>query len=65
MKIQITDNEYSATIETAEDGVCVTQAVEMVRGALVGVGYHPDSVSAHLPTEAELDDMISDILNSI
>ena len=65
MKIQITDNEHSATIETAEDGVCITQAVEMVRGALVGVGYHPDSVSAHLPTDSELDDMISDILNSI
>ena len=65
MKIQITDNDYSVTIESVEDGICITQAVEMFRGALVGLGYHPDSVSAHVPTDEELDQMISDILNSI
>tara|TARA_R110000796_G_scaffold157029_1_gene273773 strand:+ start:708 stop:905 length:198 start_codon:yes stop_codon:yes gene_type:complete len=64
MKIQITDSEYSATIESAEDGVNITQAVEMVRAALVGSGYHPDSVAAHLPSEEELDQIIADILNS-
>lgn len=66
MKIQITDNDYSVTIESVEsDGICITQAVEMFRGALVGIGYHPDSVSAHVPTDEELDEMIADILNSI
>ena len=49
MKIQITDSEYSATIESAEDDVHITQATEMVRAALVGIGFHPDSVAAHLP----------------
>jgi len=64
MKIQITDSEYSATIESAEDDVHITQATEMVRAALVGIGFHPDSVAAHLPNEEELDDIIGDILNS-
>lgn len=65
MKIQITDNDYSATIESSDEGVCITQAVEMVRAALTGVGYHPDSVAAHLPSEEELDDIIAVILNSL
>jgi len=65
MKINIQDEDYSVTIESAEDAVTITRAVEMFRGALVGIGYHPDSVSAHVPTEEELDEMIADILNSI
>jgi anthranilate/para-aminobenzoate synthase component II len=65
MIINIQDEDYSVTIESAEDAVTITQAVEMFRGALVGIGYHPDSVSAHVPTDEELDEMISDILNSI
>ena len=55
MKIQITDSEYSATIESTEDDVHITQAVEMVRAALIGVGYDPGSVA---------DYIIGDILNS-
>lgn len=65
MKITITDPDYEVSIESTKGDVSITQAVEMVRAALVGLGFHPDSVSAHLPTDSELDDMISDILNSI
>lgn len=64
MKIQITDPSYEVSIESAEGDVGITQAVEMVRAALVGIGFHPDSVAAHLPNEEELDDIIGDILNS-
>jgi len=64
MKIQITDPEYEVSIESAEGDVGITQAVEMVRAALVGIGFHPDSVAAHIPNEEELDDIIGDILNS-
>lgn len=64
MKIQITDPDYEVSIESAEGDVGITQAVEMVRAALVGIGFHPDSVAAHLPNEEELDDIIGDILNS-
>ena len=64
MKIQITDPDYEVSIESAEGEVGITQAVEMVRAALVGIGFHPDSVAAHLPNEEELDDIIGDILNS-
>ena len=65
MKIQITDPSYEVSIESAEGDVGITQAVEMVRAALVGIGFHPDSVAAHLPNEEELDDIIGDILNSL
>ena len=65
MKIQITDPDYEVSIESTEGDVSITKAVEMVRAALVGVGFHPDSVAAHVPTDEELDDIISDILNSL
>ena len=65
MKIQITDPDYEVSIESAEGEVGITQAVEMVRAALVGIGFHPDSVAAHLPNEEELDEIIADILNSL
>lgn len=65
MKIQITDPDYEVSIESTEGDVNITQAVEMVRAALVGVGFHPDSVAAHIPSEEELDDIIADILNSL
>ena len=61
MKITIQDNEYTATIEsTNDDAVCINQAVEMMRGVLISVGFTAEQVAEAMPDEFQLGEIIAE-----
>jgi Holliday junction resolvasome RuvABC DNA-binding subunit len=61
MKITIQDNEYTSSVEsTSDDAVCINQAVEMIRGALAGVGFTAEQVAEAMPDEFQLDEIIAE-----
>ena len=64
MKLQLTQNEKTVTIETAFDGHSVSAMVIEMRCLLMAQDYHPDNISALMPDEHELDEIISDAINS-
>ena len=61
MKITIQDNEYTSSVEsTSDDGVCINQAVEMIRGALAGVGFTEEQIAQAMPDEFQVDEAIAE-----
>ena len=62
MKLTLTQNEKTVTIETPFDGQGVSEMVNEMRCLLMAQDYHPDNISALMPTEHELDEIISDAL---
>jgi len=55
MKLTLEDDYLSVNIENKSDGITVSEAIEMFRAALVGIGYHEDSISAAMPSEEDVE----------
>ena len=55
MKLTLEDDYLSVNIENKSDGITVSEAVEMFRAALVGIGYQEDSISAVMPSEEDVE----------
>ena len=61
----IAEDDYSiVTIVDKSDGVTCDEAVGLCRRLLMALDYHPDTIAALMPDEAELDDIISSIIKS-
>ena len=41
------ENQHSVTLETPHDDINIEEAIELVKGALVAWGYHPDIVNEY------------------
>ena len=55
MKLTLEDDYLSVNIENKSDGITVSEAIEMFRAALVGIGYHVDSIAAVMPSEEDVE----------
>ena len=63
MKLTLTQHDKTVTIETPFDGQSVSEMVIEMRCLLMAHDYHPDNISALMPTEFELDEIIGDAIN--
>jgi len=63
-KLTLEDDYSIVTIEDKTGKVGVSDAVRQCRMVLIASGYHPDNISALMPDENELDEIISDAINS-
>lgn len=64
MRLTLTQNEKTVTIETPFDGHSVSEMIIEMRCLLMAQNYHPDNISALMPNEHELDEIISGAINS-
>ncbi len=64
MKLQLTQREKTVTIETPFDDPSTSEMIIEMRCLLMAQGYHPDNISALMPNEHELDEIISGAINS-
>jgi hypothetical protein len=61
----IAEDDYSiVTIVDKSDGVSCSDAIGLCRRLLMGLGFHPDTLAALMPDEAELDDIIASAIKS-
>ena len=64
MKLTLTQNGVTVTIETEGDGQTGDQMAQLCRELLLGQGYHWDTITEVMPTEEDVVEMISDAINS-
>ena len=64
MKLTLTQQDKTVTIETKHDGHTVADMVTEMRCLLMAQDYHPDCVSAAIPNEHELDEIIASVVDS-
>ena len=64
MKITTEDSYTIVTIEDKRGKVDLDSFVELCRCSALAHGFHADVVSALMPNENELDDIISDGINA-
>lgn len=64
MKLQLTQNGTTVTIEREGDGQTGDQMAQLCRELLLGQGYHWDTVTEAIPTEEDVVELISDAINS-
>ena len=64
MKLTLTQHDKTVTIETKHDEHTAAEMVIELKCLLMAQDYHPDLVSAHLPNEYELDEIIDSAINS-
>jgi hypothetical protein len=64
MKIQAEDEYSIVTIVDKTSDVDATSAVRLCKRLLMGLDFHPDSITALMPDEHELDDIIADAIKS-
>ena len=60
MKLTLTQNGVTVTIECAGDGQTGDQMAQLCRELLLAQGYHWDTVAESMPTEEDVVEMISD-----
>ena len=61
----IGEDEYKiVTIESKATGLNISELVLMFRGLAIALEYHPDTVRSNIPSENELDDIVSDAIES-
>lgn len=63
MKITAEDEWKIVTIEIKNPSGHISEHVTLARGIAFAMEFHPDSVRAHLPTEEELDELITDMID--
>jgi len=63
MKITLTQQDKTVTIETPFDGHSVSEMIVEMRCLLMAQDYHPDNIASLMPNEHELDEIISDAIN--
>jgi hypothetical protein len=64
MKIQAEDEYSIVTIVDKTSDVDATSAVKLCKRLLMGLDFHPDNITALMPDEHELDEIISNGINS-
>ena len=62
MKLQLTQNGTTVTIEREGDGQTGDQMAQLCRELLLGQGYHWDTVTESMPTEEEVVEQIQEAL---
>ncbi len=64
MKLQLTQNGTTVTIETEGDGHTGDDMAQFYRNLTLGQGYHWQTVYESMPTEEDVVEQISDAINS-
>ena len=64
MKLQLTQNGTTVTIETEGDGHTGDDMAQFYRNLTLGQGYHWQTVYEAMPTEEDVVEQISDAINS-
>lgn len=62
MKLTLTQNGTTVTIETEGDGHTGDQMAQFCRELLLAQGYHPQTVSEALPSEEDVVEQIQEAL---
>ena len=64
MKLTLTQQDKTVTIETEHDNHSLSDMVIELRCLLMAQDYHPDSVRSQVPDEHELDEIIANVIDS-
>jgi hypothetical protein len=58
MKITISDESLTVSIDNHGDGVTAMEARELCVSALLAMTYHPDTIARVFPSDDDIDDII-------
>jgi hypothetical protein len=58
MKITISDENLTVSIDNHENGVTATDARELIVSALLAMTYHPNTIARVFPSDDDIDDIV-------
>ena len=62
MKLSANQDGIEVTLVTEFPTVNMVEFVDLCRSVAYSLSFHPDLISAHMPTESELDDIVGGMM---